>query len=80
MKEPQTACQLTDLHQQRQEAVGGRCLPRGDRCVSGLVEGPKTVGLVEVLEEHRRRGAKLGKYGPRGGAGIEYPEYPEAPA
>ena len=55
-------------------------MPRGDRCVSGLVEGPETVGLVEVLEEHRRRGAKLGKYGPRGGAGIEYPEYPEAPA
>ena len=44
--------------------------PRGDRCVSGLVEGPETVGLVEALEEYRHRGAKLGKNGPRGGAGI----------
>ena len=54
--------------------------PRGDRCVSGLVEGPETVGLVEALEEYRRCGAKLGKNGPRGGAGIKDSEYPEAPA
>ena len=54
--------------------------PRGDRCVSGLVEGPETAGLVEMLEEHWRRGAKLGKYSPCGCAGIEYPEYPEVPA
>ena len=44
------------------------------------MEGPETVGLMEVLEEHWPRGAKLGKRGLYGGTGIEYPKYLESSA
>ena len=38
-----------------------------------FAEGPENVNLVDMLGEHRpRRGAKLEKYRPRGGAGECY--------